>query len=340
MDDLFLAACRRRSVPRPPIWIMRQAGRYLPEYRAVRERVDFVTLCRTPDLAAEVTLQPIDRFGLDAAILFSDILVPADALGFEVAFNPGPVVDRPIRTEADVARVPVPEGGEIAPYVYRAVELLATSLSERSPRIPLIGFAAAPFTLAAYLVEGSGSKNFRHVKSLLYGSPRTAHALLDKIATITERYLREQIRAGARAVQLFDSWAGLLGAPEYRAFSLPYAARVLRALEDTGVPRIYFALDAAHLYGDIRECGADVVGVDWRTPLTDASKALGDAFVLQGNLDPVVLLTSPEVVRERAAEIVARGRELPGHIFNLGHGILPETPIDHVRTLVDTIRSA
>ncbi len=337
MNDLFLRACRRQPVERTPIWMMRQAGRYLPEYRAIRGRTDFVTLCKTPELAAEVTIQPIDRLGVDAAILFSDILVPAEPMGVSITFNPGPVLDPPVRSSADVDRIRVPDPEETVPFVFETIRILRRELDGR---VPLIGFGAAPFTLAAYLVEGRGSKNFEHLKRMIYGDPATAHRLLEKCTATLESYLAAQVRAGAQAIQVFDTWAGLLGPADYREFALRYARRVLDSLKDCGVPRIYFALDAGHLLDEIRECGADVLGLDWRTPLAEGARRLGPAFALQGNLDPCVLLASPATIAERARRIVAEGAHAPGHVFNLGHGILPETPVEHARALVEAVRGA
>jgi len=337
MNDRFLKACLKQPVDRTPIWIMRQAGRYLPEYREVRRKVDFVTLCRTPELACEVTLQPIDRLGVDAAILFSDILVPAESMGFAIDFNPGPVLDRAVRSRADVLAVRTPDGPEVAPYVYDAVRLIRRELDGR---VPLIGFAAAPWTLAVYLVEGKGSKNFDQVKKLLYADPESAHLLLDKITRVTIGYLREQVAAGAQALQVFDSWAGILGPREYREFGLPYARRVLDAVADLGVPRIYFALNNAHLLDAIVECGADVVGMDWRVPLDEANRRLGGRFALQGNLDPCTLMADRAIIRERARAVVEAGRSAPGHVFNLGHGILPDTPPENALALVEAVHEA
>jgi len=314
---------------------MRQAGRYLPEYRELRRKVDFVSLCKTPDLAAEATLQPIDRFGLDAAILFSDILVPAESMGFKVDFVPGPVIDRPVGNADDVDRVRVADADEIAPYVYEAVRILRGELEGRAP---LIGFAAAPFTLAAYLVEGKGSRSFDRIKRLMFHAPATAHALLDKIATVTERYLGAQVDAGVQAVQLFDSWAGLLSRADYREFALPYARRVLDTVDGTATPRIYFALNNAHFLEEIRDCGAEVVGMDWRLGLAEANSRLEGRFVLQGNLDPCVLLAGTDVVERKAADVMTEGAMAPGHVFNLGHGILPHTPVENVESLVARVR--
>jgi uroporphyrinogen decarboxylase len=337
MNDLFLRACRGESIERPPIWILRQAGRYLPEYRAVRETVDFLTLCRTPELAAKVTLQPIDRFGFDAAILFSDILVPAAALGIEFDFDPAPTIARPIRERADVARLSRTPPEEAVPYVFETVRIVRRELAGR---VPLIGFAAAPLTLAVYLVEGGGSKDHARIKSLLWSDPSTAHELLERLADLTALYLAAQVEAGVQAVQLFDSWAGILDPQTYREFGLRWTTRVLEALAATGVPRIYFALDASHLLPEIRRCPAEVFGCDWRLPLDAVSHALDGRFVLQGNLDPCSLLAPDDVVERRAAEVLEQARGLArGHVFNLGHGILPQTPIASVARLVETVRA-
>ncbi len=334
--DLFLRACRGERASRPPVWLMRQAGRYLPEYREVRKRVDFLTLCRTPELAAQVTLQPIERLGVDAAILFSDILVPAPAMGLNLDFNPGPVVDPPVRSADDVSRLVVPEIETEVPFVYETIRILRRELQGR---VPLIGFAAAPFTLAAYLVEGEGSRTFGHWKSMLYAAPEVAHALLDKTTQTTIRYLVSQVRAGAQAIQLFDTWAGLVSAKDYATFSLPYVKRVLDAVRAEGVPTIYFALDTAHAAGLVATCGADVLGVDWRTGLGEASRAFGGSHPLQGNLDPCVLLADVATVRHRTLAMLQDGAGLPGHIANLGHGILPETPIENAIAFVETVKS-
>jgi uroporphyrinogen decarboxylase len=334
-NDLILRACRGQAVERTPIWIMRQAGRYLPEYRELRERADFLALCKTPELAARATLQPLERFALDAAILFSDIMIPAEPMGLRLAFRPGPVIDPPLRSAGDVERLRVVDPRDGVPFVFETLRLLRRELDGR---VPLIGFAAAPFTLAAYLVEGGGSKGFDRARGLLYADPRLAHALLEKVAETTARYLEAQIEAGAQLVQLFDTWAGLLTRALYAEFALRYARRVLERLRPSGVPRIYFALDSAHLLDEMRDCGADVVGLDWRLDLAEASRRLDGRFVLQGNLDPCALLAAPAAVARRTREVLERAVGLPGHVFNLGHGILPRTPLDSVETLIRTVR--
>jgi uroporphyrinogen decarboxylase len=322
-------------VPRPPVWLMRQAGRYLPEYREVRRQVDFLTLCTTPELAAKVTLQPIDRLGVDAAILFSDLLVTAPAMGLKLAFNPGPVVDPPVRSREDVLRLRVPEPEAEIPYLYETIRILRRELSGR---VPLIGFGGAPFTMAAYLVEGEGSRTFEQWKRMIFADPALAHALLDVVAAAQARFLVAQVEAGAQAIQVFDTWAGLLPAGDFREFALLPARRVIDEVRATGVPVVYFALDAAHAWGTIRDCGADVVGVDWRSSLGDAHAALGGGFALQGNLDPCALLADPETVRRRTIGMLESARGLPGHIANLGHGILPATPVESAVAFVETVK--
>jgi uroporphyrinogen decarboxylase len=331
-DALFLQACRGEPTARPPVWIMRQAGRYLPEYRAVRQKVDFLTLCRTPELAAEVTLQPIERFGFDASIVFSDIMMPLEAMGVALEFAPGPIVLSPIRTAEQVDALRVPEPEAIAPYVAQTIRLLRRSL-----KVPLIGFAGAPLTLAAYLIEGKGSKDFSTMRGFLHAQPEAAHRLLDKLADCMLHYLRTQVAAGAQAVQLFDSWAGVLSRADYVRLALPAVQKVMRGLADLGVPRIYFANDAAALWPAVRAVEAEVLGVDWRSNLKDVRAAVGNRFVLQGNLDPAALFAPPEQVAQLTRQVLADGGN-QRHIFNLGHGILPQTPIASVESLLSTVR--
>jgi uroporphyrinogen decarboxylase len=338
-DALFLRACRLEPVERTPIWIMRQAGRYLPEYRALREKYDFLTSCRTPELACEITLQPVRRLGVDAAILFSDILVPLPGMGVDVAFTPGPHLDRTIRTAADVARLRVADPLESTSYVLDAVRLVRQELGGA---VPLIGFAGAPFTMATYLVEGGGTKQFAEIKRLLFGDPGTAHELLSICAETVGRYLAAQVEAGAEAAMLFDTWAGLLAPSDYRDFALPYVRRVFGEVERVAsrlgleVPRIYYAGNAGGWLDACRDTGATVVGLDWRMDLDRARIALGPSLAVQGNLDPAVLLGGTAGIRSRAGDVLHRAGPT-GHIFNLGHGILPDTPPDHARSLVEAV---
>jgi uroporphyrinogen decarboxylase len=336
---LFHRACLGERVERTPIWIMRQAGRYLPEYRALRERHDFLTSCRTPELACEITLQPVRRLEVDAAILFSDILVPLPGMGVEVAFNPGPQLARTIRTESDVRALVVPDPRESMGYVLDAVKLTRAELAGRTP---LIGFAGAPFTVATYLVEGGGSKSFSAIKSLLFSAPAVAHELLGICSDTAGEYLAAQVDAGADAAMLFDTWAGLLSPADFDTFALPYVRRVLERVQAAAaragrvVPRIYYAGNAGGWIDRCRDIGADVVGLDWRLDLDRARRSL-PGLTLQGNLDPAVLLGTRELIRERAAAVLDAAGPT-GHVFNLGHGILPETSPDHARFLVDTVR--
>ena len=337
MSDLYLRAARGEPVPRPPVWLMRQAGRYLPEYREVRGKVDFLTLCQTPELAAKVTIQPIDRLGVDAAILFSDLMVTAPPMGLDLTFDPGPVIANPVRTSQDGRALRAYEPREEVPYVYETIRLVRRELAGR---VPLIGFGGAPFTLAAYLVEGHGSRSFETWKRMIYAAPELATELLDLLARVQERYLVAQVEAGAQAIQVFDTWAGLLPAGDMEKFAVAPARRVIEAVKATGVPVTYFALDVAHAWGVVATSGADVVGVDWRSSLRNADAATGKHLVLQGNLDPCVLLADPETVAKRTKAMIEEGRVLRGHIANLGHGILPTTPVECAQAFVETIKSS
>lgn len=332
MNDRFLRACRREPVDRTPVWIMRQAGRYLPEYRAVRSKADFLTVCRTPELAAEVTLQPLRRFALDAAILFSDIMVPLDAFGIPMTFEPGPKIADPIRSRAQVDRLEARPIAAAVPFVADAVRLLRRELDGRTP---LIGFCGAPFTIAAYLVQGEGKEGFSAVKRLMYREPATLEALLEKLTIVMADYLRLQISAGVQAVQIFDSWAGILDEADYRRFALPSVKYLLEAVRDSGVPSIYFLNGAPHLIEIAAGVQPDVLGVCWRQPLDAVAARIPDQIALQGNLDPHVMFASRDVIVERATAIMASVAHRPGHILNLGHGIMPDTPIASVEALID-----
>lgn len=335
MNDNFLRACRGEQVERTPIWLMRQAGRYMAEYRALREKYDLLTMCRTPELAVAVTLQPLRRFDLDAAILFSDIMIPLRGMGveFEIRENVGPVIAHPIRDEREANALRVLQPNADAPYVMDALRMLRRELENK---IPLIGFAGAPFTLASYLIEGRGSRELVLTKQMMYMQPATWHTLMSTLADSLALYLRAQIDAGAQAVQLFDSWVGALSPHDYCRYVLPYSKRIFDALAETDVPRIHFGTGTATLLELLKEAGGSVIGIDWRVPLSQAYARLGDVS-LQGNLDPVVLLTNPQVVQEQAREILCEVDGRRGHIFNLGHGILPDTPVENVEHLIRVV---
>jgi uroporphyrinogen decarboxylase len=336
-DSVFLRACRRQPVPYTPVWFMRQAGRSLPEYLAARSGTAMAEACTKPDLITELTLQPLRRYQVDAAILFSDIVVPLRAAGVGIDIRPGtgPVVEEPLRAERDLQRLHALEPGDVH-YVAEAVRALVGELGAT----PLIGFAGGPFTLASYLVDGGPSKSFDQTKSLMYGDPPLWNALLHKLADITVTFLRVQIDAGASAVQLFDSWAGVVGPEDYRRSVLPHSKRILEALADTGVPRIHFGVGTGELLGMMGEAGADVVGVDWRVPLDEAVRRVEPGKALQGNLDPAILLAPWEVIQERAIGVLNAGRTAEGHVFNLGHGVLPQTEPDVLARLAELVHTA
>jgi uroporphyrinogen decarboxylase len=333
-DSVFLRAARGEAVSHTPVWFMRQAGRSLPEYLAIREGVGMLESCMNPDLVTEITLQPVRRYGVDAAIFFSDIVLPLKAVGVDLDIKPGvgPVVASPVRTLADVAAIPdlTPEH---VPFVTAAI----TSLVAELGATPLIGFAGAPFTVASYLVEGGPSKEHARTKAMMFGAPDVWDALMRKIAGISAAYLEVQVRAGASAIQLFDSWAGALTPQDYRASVMPHSARVLAAAGELGVPRIHFGVGTGSLLGLMGEAGADVVGVDWRTPLAGAIPLVGGRAV-QGNLDPTLVFAPTEVMTARAAEIIDAGRAARGHIFNLGHGVIPSTDPDQLARLTEFVQ--
>ena len=330
----FLAACRREPVSHRPVWIMRQAGRYLPEYRALRAKVDFETLTRRPDLAAEVTLQPLRRFELDAAILFSDIMTPLQGMGVDLSFEPAPVVSEPIRTAAQIEALPALEPQRDVPFVLESIRLVRAGIARG---VPLIGFAGAPFTLLCYLVCGRPSKEFAPARTFLYAQPAEAEQLLTKLADAMAAYLAAQAAAGAQALMLFESWAGLLGVPEYQRFALPAVRRTVSALRSCGVPLIYYLNQGSALLPQLTSLDVDVVGVDWRSPLGEARRVLGPGKAVQGNLDPAALFAPPAELERHAAAVIAEAGAAPGHIFNLGHGIWPHTDPDAVRRLVDFV---
>ncbi|MGI9155237.1 MAG: uroporphyrinogen decarboxylase [Marmoricola sp.] len=332
----FLKAARGEPVPHTPVWFMRQAGRSLPEYLKLREGVTMLESCMRPELVVEITLQPVRRYGVDAAIFFSDIVLPLKAIGVDLDIVPGvgPVVAEPVRTLADVARIP-DLTREHVPFVTEAVQGLVRELGST----PLIGFAGAPFTVASYLVEGGPSKDHARTKALMYGAPEVWDALLTKIAGIAAAYLEVQVEAGASAVQLFDSWAGALSPVDYAAYVMPYSARVLEQVGALDVPRIHFGVGTGELLGLMGEAGADVVGVDWRVSLADGVRRVGGR-VVQGNLDPALVFAPTEVMFDEARAILAAGRAAPGHIFNLGHGVIPSTDPDQLARLTEFVHES
>ena len=337
MNDLFLRACRGEAVERLPVWLMRQAGRYLPEYRAIREKADFLTLCKTPELAAEVTLQPVRILGVDAAILFADILLPLEAMGAELQFvkGDGPSFPNPVRSREDIEKLRTPDVEESLGYVFDAMRLVRRELAGQ---VPLIGFGGTPWTLAAYLVEGGGSKHFEHLLAWSYGDPEGLARLLDRIADTSIAYLRGQIAAGAQALQLFDTWGGILDLQRWRALALPPLRKIvdaLRALPDA-VPLIYYVNGGGHLLEGMSELPVDVLSVDWRQPLSKIRQTVGPR-VLQGNFDPAALLAPIPEIERRVAAVIEEGKG-GGHIINLGHGILPMTPVDHAKAFVEAAK--
>ena len=333
-DSPFLRACRREPVPHTPVWFMRQAGRSLPEYRAARDGMTMLAACTRPDVITELTLQPLRRFAVDAAILFSDIVVPLRAVGVDIDIKPGvgPVTGKPFRNEADLARLRDLEPGDV-PYITGAV----TSLVRELGPTPLIGFAGGPFTLASYLIEGGPSKNHDLTKAVMYGDPGLWHALLTRLADITAAFLRVQVSAGVSAVQLFDSWAGVVGPDDYRAAVLPHSKRIFEALSDSGVPRIHFGVGTGELLRQLGEAGADVVGVDWRVGLDEAARRVDVGKALQGNLDPAILLAPWPVIEERVKRVLAQGRVAEGHVFNHGPGVQPQTSPDVLARVTDLV---
>lgn len=338
-NDAFLKACRRDPAEFTPVWIMRQAGRYMKEYQALREKADFLTMCKTPELVTKATLLPVDKLGVDAAILFSDILIPVEAMGMEVRFTEkrGPVFSNPARSESQVQSLFIlgpSESRERMPFIGDSIRLVLRGLDKRAP---LIGFSGAPFTLATYMIEGETSKNFIWIKRIMYTNPSLLHKLLDKITTTVIHYLNMQIEAGVHAVQLFDTWAGSLSPDDYKEFALPYTERVIKGIDRRGAPLILFANGVSHLLDHMLGSGADVIGLDWRMDIGVAKKRAGDRVALQGNLDPCVLYAGPSVIRRHVRSILGKYGPGPGHIFNLGHGILPDTPVEHAKALVEIV---
>ena len=332
----FLDAARRKPVDVTPVWLMRQAGRSLPEYRKLRERWTLAEIVAQPELCAEVTLQPVRRLGVDAAVMFADIMLPVAGMGvdFDLVENVGPVIEHPIATADDVARLRVPEGKEAAPQVIDAVRQVVAE----SP-VPVICFSGAPFTLASYLIEGRPSRTFSKVKAFMYLQPQAFDLLLDKLARTMSRYLEAQVTAGAQAVQLFDSWVGALTRVDYEARVARHTRAIFDALAPGGVPRIHFGTDTSHLLESIAQAGPDVVSLDWRVPLDEGWDRVGHELGIQGNLDPAALLGPAELVREQARDVLRRAAGRPGHIFNLGHGVLPESTLENLQLVVETVHA-
>ncbi|MFN2464742.1 MAG: uroporphyrinogen decarboxylase [Candidatus Dormibacteria bacterium] len=338
-EERFLAACRLQDVDRTPVWFMRQAGRCLQEYRELRERYDILTMTRTPELCAKVTLMPVDTFGVDAAVLYADIMLPLSGMGVDFSIDPGvgPIIHQPVRTAGDVAALRVIDAEEATPHLFETIRMLRQELRGKTA---LIGFAGAPFTVASYMIEGRPTKEFGRCKALMYGDPATWHRLMDTLTEVTIRYLRAQVEAGAQVLQLFDSWVGALGLLEYREYVLPYSRRIFSELRETGVPTIHFGTSTAHLLEDVAAAGSDVVSVDWRLPLDVAWERIGDRLGIQGNLDPTVLMAPFEVIEREARLVLARAGGRPGHIFNLGHGVLADTPSGNLTRLVELVHEA
>jgi len=335
MNDRFLRACRREPTDCVPVWFMRQAGRYMEEYRAIRAKHSILEVCKTPELAAQVTLQPVDRFPLDAAIIFADILLPLEPMGVRLEFvaDEGPVIHNPVRNRADVDALKVVDAGPLR-FVCEAIRLARRALEGR---VPLIGFAGAPFTLASYLIEGGSSRHYLETKRMMYHAPDAWHRLMDKLARVVTGYLKAQIEAGAQAVQLFDSWVGCLAPEDYREYVLPHVKVIFDVLQGTDAPRIHFGTGTATLLELMKEAGGTVIGVDWRVPMDEARRRLGPDVAVQGNLDPVVLFAPVHEIERRVERILRQAGPAPGFIFNLGHGILPNTPVENVQAAVDLV---
>lgn len=335
-NSRFVRACRAQAVEATPIWLMRQAGRYMAEYRAVRKQHSLLEICQTPELAAEVTITAAEKLGVDAAIIFADLLLPLEVMGmpFRFAAGEGPVIERPVRTDKDVDALQTHRAAELG-YVAESVRKVARHFGDK---LPVIGFCGAPFTLASYMIEGGGSRHYIHTKKLMYNQPAAWQTLMRKLVEVLAVYAAEQAAAGADALQIFDSWVGCLSVEDYRRHVLPFAQDLVRRLQATKVPIIYFGTDTATLLPAMKETGAEVIGVDWRFPLDQAWQSLDFRGAVQGNLDPVLLFADRKELLAQAARILRQAAGRPGHVFNLGHGILPEAPVENVRALVDFVR--
>lgn len=331
----FLAACRREKTSYTPVWLMRQAGRYMEEYRKLRAQYEFLELCKKPDVAAEITITPVEKFGVDAAILFADILLILEPMGVGLEYSKGngPVIHNQVSSRTQVEELIEFDPQEALPFVYETVRKSCAALNGR---VPLIGFAGAPFTLASYLIEGGGSRNYVKTKKLIYSNPGAWRPLMERLSSLTAKYLNAQIAAGAEAVQLFDSWAGCLSPEDYERYALPYTRATIVGVTP-GIPVIHFSTGTGGFLSSIRAAGGDVIGVDWRVSIDAAWEELGHDVAIQGNLDPAVLLSSTRDIRRRVEELLRRANGRPGHIFNLGHGVLPETPVANVKAMVEAV---
>jgi uroporphyrinogen decarboxylase len=332
----FVNACKAQPVDRTPVWFMRQAGRYLPEYRAVRKQYSLIEICKLPEVAAEVTVTAAEVLAVDAAIIFADLLLPLEVMGlpFHFSAGEGPVIERPLREADDVARLRTDRAADLG-YVSEAVRLVCKHFGSG---LPVIGFCGAPFTLASYMIEGGGSRNYLHTKKLMYQSPTVWSDLMLKLVAVVSEYAADQVRAGADVIQIFDSWVGCLGAEDYRRYVLPTTTKLVQALRKTGAPVIYFGTDTATLLPLMKQTGAEVIGLDWRIPLDEGWSSVGSQGAVQGNLDPVLLFAEWQELKCRAEDILRRAAGRPGHIFNLGHGIMPETPVENVRALAKFVQ--
>ena len=335
-ESRFVRACRGLPVDRTPMWFMRQAGRYMAEYRAVRQHHSLVEICKKPALAAEVTITAAERLGVDAAIIFADLLLPLEVMGlpFHFAEGEGPVIEEPLRDARDVAALRTDRASQLG-YVAEAIRQVVKHFGET---LPVIGFCGAPFTLASYMIEGGSSRTYTNTKRLMYRQPLVWDELMSKLLSVLAEYSIEQARAGADAIQVFDSWVGCLSVEDYRSYVLPHVTKLVQRLQSTGIPVIYFGTETATLLPHMKETGAEVIGVDWRVPLDQAWESLGFAGAVQGNLDPALLFADQKLLRERAYDVLDRAGGRPGHIFNLGHGILPGTPVENVLALVDFVK--
>lgn len=335
-DSRFVRACKGLPVDHTPVWFMRQAGRYMPEYRAVRKKHSLIEICKNPRLAADVTIEAAEILGVDAAIIFADLLLPLEVMGlpFHFSAGEGPVIETPVRTEADVMRLRTDSAADLA-YVAEAVGIVGKHFKNT---LPVIGFCGAPFTLASYMIEGGASRHYIHTKKMMYSQPSAFGELLEKLVAVTSHYAAEQVRAGADAIQIFDSWVGCLSVNDYRTYVLPHTRKLVQSLKGTGVPVIHFGTDTATLLSAMAETGADVIGLDWRIPLDEGWAKVGAHTGVQGNLDPVVLFSDWATIETRSSEILRRAAGRPGHIFNLGHGILPETPVANVKRLATFVQ--